>query len=89
MISMVARIWIAPSTMNSPAWMAMARAVVSTDASSHTANAGRLTPADLTRAAGTALRSDETSLVVTGDLEKIGDQLLALDRPLLEVVPEF
>lgn len=50
---------------------------------------GRLTPADLTRAASTALRSDETSLVVTGDLEKIGDQLLALDRPVLQVVPEF
>jgi predicted Zn-dependent peptidase len=50
---------------------------------------GRLTPADLARAAATALRPDETSLVVTGDLEKIGDQLLALDRPLLEVVPEF
>ena len=50
---------------------------------------GRLTPPDLTRAAATALRADETSLVVTGDLDKIGDQLLALDRPLLEVVPEF
>jgi zinc protease len=50
---------------------------------------GRLTPADLTRAAGVALRADETSLVVTGDLEKIGDRLLALDRPVLEVVPEF
>jgi zinc protease len=50
---------------------------------------GRLTPADLTDAAAIALHPDETSLVVTGDLEKIGDQLLALDRPLLEVVPEF
>ena len=50
---------------------------------------GRLTPAELTRAAGVALRADETSLVVTGDLENIGDQLLALDRPVLEVVPEF
>jgi zinc protease len=50
---------------------------------------GRLTPADLTRAAAVALRPDETSLVVAGDLEKIGDQLQSLDRPLLEVVPEF
>ena len=50
---------------------------------------GRLTPADLTRAAAVALRPDETALVVAGDLERIGDQLQSLDRPLLEVVPEF
>ena len=50
---------------------------------------GRLTPADLTRAATVALHPDETSLVVAGDLEQIGDQLQALDRPVLEVVPEF
>jgi zinc protease len=50
---------------------------------------GRLTPSDLTRAAAVRLRPDETALVVTGDLEKIGDQLRDLGRPLLEVVPEF
>ena len=50
---------------------------------------GRLTPADLTNAAAAALRPDETSMVVTGDLEKIGDQLRTLDRPVVEVVPEF
>ena len=50
---------------------------------------GRLVPADLTRAATVALRPDETSLVVAGDLEKIGDQLQTLDRPVIEVVPEF
>jgi hypothetical protein len=46
MMSAVATIWIPPSTMNTPAWMAMARAVVRTDASSQTANASRLTPAE-------------------------------------------
>ena len=50
---------------------------------------GRLTPADLTHAAATSLRPDQTAMVVTGDLEKIGDQLRALDRPVVEVVPEF
>ena len=46
MISAVATIWIPPSTMNTPAWIAMARAVVSRDASSHTSNASRLMPAE-------------------------------------------
>ena len=40
-ISAVATIWIPPSTMNTPAWMAMARAVTRRDASSHTPNASR------------------------------------------------
>ena len=42
----VATIWIAPSTMNTPAPLAMAWAVISTDASSHTPNASRLMPAE-------------------------------------------
>ena len=46
MISAVATIWIQPSTMNTPAWIAMARAVVRRDASSHTSNASRLMPAE-------------------------------------------
>jgi len=46
MMSAVATIWIPPSTMKTPAWMAMARAVVRTDASSHTSNASRLMPAE-------------------------------------------
>jgi hypothetical protein len=46
MISAVAAIWIPPSVMKTPAWMAMARAVVKTDASSHTSNANRLMPAE-------------------------------------------
>ena len=41
MISAVAAIWIPPSTMNTPAWMAMARVVVSRDARSQTSNASR------------------------------------------------
>jgi hypothetical protein len=45
-ISAVATIWIPPSTMNTPAWIAMARTVVRTDASSHTSNASRLMPAE-------------------------------------------
>jgi hypothetical protein len=32
MISAVATIWIPPSAMNTPAWMAMARAVVRSEA---------------------------------------------------------
>jgi hypothetical protein len=44
-MSAVATIWIPPSTMNTPAWIATARAVVRTDASSQTANASRLIPA--------------------------------------------
>jgi hypothetical protein len=40
----VATIWIPPSTMNTAAPMAMARAVVRTDASSQTSNASRLMP---------------------------------------------
>ena len=46
MISAVATIWIPPSTMNTPAWIAMARAVARRDASSHTSNASRLMPAE-------------------------------------------
>jgi hypothetical protein len=46
MMSAVATIWIPPSTMNTPAWMAMARAVTRTEASSHTPNASRLMPAE-------------------------------------------
>jgi len=46
MISAVATIWIPPSTMNTPAPMATARAVTRTDASSHAANASRLMPAE-------------------------------------------
>jgi hypothetical protein len=33
MISAVATIWIPPSTTNTPAWIATARAVIKTDAS--------------------------------------------------------
>jgi hypothetical protein len=46
MMSAVATIWIPPSTMKTPAWMVMARAVVRRDASSHAANASRLMPAE-------------------------------------------
>jgi hypothetical protein len=46
MMSAVATIWIPPSTMKTPAWMAMARAVVRPDASSHISNASRLMPAE-------------------------------------------
>jgi hypothetical protein len=46
MMTVVATIWIPPSTMNTPAPMAMARAVVRTDASSHASNASRLMPAE-------------------------------------------
>ena len=46
MISAVATVWIAPSRMKTPAWMAMARAVVRSEASSHTSNASRLMPAE-------------------------------------------
>ena len=46
MISAVAAIWIPPSAMNTPAWMAMARVVVSRDARSQTSNASRLMPAE-------------------------------------------
>jgi hypothetical protein len=42
----VAAIWIPPSTMNTPAPMAIARAVTRTDASSHAPNASRLRPAE-------------------------------------------
>jgi len=45
-ISVVATIWIAPSTMNTPAPMATARAVIRTDDSSHTPKAIRLMPAE-------------------------------------------
>jgi hypothetical protein len=45
-ITAVAAIWIPPSAMNTPAWMAMALAVVSRDARSHTSNASRLMPAE-------------------------------------------
>jgi hypothetical protein len=45
MMNAVATIWIPPSTMKTAAWMAMARAVVRTDASSQTSNASRLMPA--------------------------------------------
>jgi hypothetical protein len=44
-MSAVATIWIPPSRMNTPAWIATARDVVRTDASSQTANASRLMPA--------------------------------------------
>jgi hypothetical protein len=46
MMSAVATIWIPPTAMNTPAWMAMARAVVRSEASSHTSNASRLMPAE-------------------------------------------
>jgi hypothetical protein len=46
MMSVVATIWIPPSVMKTAAPMAMARAVVRTDASSHAANASRLMPAE-------------------------------------------
>ena len=46
MMSAVATIWIPPSAMKTPTWMAMARAVVRSDASSHTLNASRLMPAE-------------------------------------------
>jgi hypothetical protein len=45
-ISAVATIWIPPGTMKTPSPLAMARAVVSKDASSHTSKASRLMPAD-------------------------------------------
>jgi len=46
MINAVATIWIPPSTRNTPAPMAMARAVIRTDDSNHTANASLLMPAE-------------------------------------------
>ena len=46
MINAVATIWIPPSTTNTPAPMAMARAVIRTDDSNHTANASLLMPAE-------------------------------------------
>jgi hypothetical protein len=46
MMTVVATIWIPPSTMKTPAWMAMARAVIRRDARSHTSNASRLMPAE-------------------------------------------
>jgi len=46
MISAVAMIWIPPSAIKTLAWMAMAHAVVRTDARSQTANASRLMPAE-------------------------------------------
>src|SRR5512138_2711737 len=46
MMSTVATIWIPPSTMKAPAWMAMARDVVRTEATSHTLNASGLMPAE-------------------------------------------
>ena len=46
MMSAVATIWIQPSAMKTSALMAMARAVVSRDARSHTSNASRLMPAE-------------------------------------------
>src|SRR5229473_726039 len=42
MISAVATICIPPSTMNTPAWIATARAMIKTDDSSQTPNASRL-----------------------------------------------
>jgi hypothetical protein len=45
-MSAVDAIWIPPSAMNTPAPMAIARAVIRTDASSHTSNASRLIPAE-------------------------------------------
>jgi hypothetical protein len=45
-MSAVATIWIPPSMMKTPAWMAMARVVVRRDASSHASNASRLMPAE-------------------------------------------
>ena len=45
-MTVVAAIWIPPSAMKTPAWMATARAVVRRDASSHTSNASRLMPAE-------------------------------------------
>ena len=49
----------------------------------------RLTPGDITRAAQTSLRPDETSLIVVGDLEQISGELQQLGRPVVEIVPEF
>jgi hypothetical protein len=46
MMSAVATIWIPPSAMKTPAWMAIARDVVRSDARSHTSNASRLIPAE-------------------------------------------
>ena len=46
MISAVAMTWIPPSTMNTPAPMAIARTVIRTDDSSHTPKASRLIPAE-------------------------------------------
>jgi len=45
MMSAVATIWMPPSAMKTPAWIAMARVVVNRAASSHTSNASRLIPA--------------------------------------------
>jgi hypothetical protein len=45
-MSVVATIWIPPSTMKTPAWMAMARVVTRRDARSHTSKASRLMPAE-------------------------------------------
>ena len=59
MISAVATIWIPPSTMNTPSPMATARAVVKTDASSHTRNASWLMPA-------------EQRALMTGNLRHVG-----------------
>jgi hypothetical protein len=46
MMNVVATIWIPPSTMKTPAWMAMACEVVRRAASSHTSKASRLMPAE-------------------------------------------
>jgi len=46
MMSVVAAIWMPPSTIKTPAPIAIARAVVSRDASSHTPKASRLMPAE-------------------------------------------
>ena len=46
MVSAVAMIWIPASTMNAPAWIATARAMIKIDASSQTPNASWLMPAE-------------------------------------------
>jgi zinc protease len=48
----------------------------------------RLTPADIARAA-TALRPDDTTLVVVGDADQVRAPLETLGRPIVDFVPEF
>jgi zinc protease len=48
-----------------------------------------LTLADLARAAAECLRPAESCVVVVGDLEKYGESLQSLGRPVMTATPEF